>query len=106
MTVPDACLMHLFGRTGMASADEPRQRLLEAAGEIFAAKGFEGATVRDICKRAGANIAAVNYYFRDKERLYIEAVKHAACIEPEEVHLAWPPNTPAAVKLRDFIRFQ
>ncbi len=90
----------------MASMDNPRERLLEAAGEIFAEKGFKGATVRDIIDRAGVNIAAVNYYFRDKERLYIEAVKHAACREPEDAHLAWPPGTPPAVKLRDLIRFQ
>jgi AcrR family transcriptional regulator len=87
----------------MTGPDDPRQRLLEAAGEIFAERGFDGATVRAISKRAGANLAAVNYYFRDKERLYIEAVKHAACGPPDEAP-AWPPGTPAAVKLRDFIR--
>lgn len=89
----------------MITTDNPRERLLEAAGEIFAEKGFKGATVRDIIARAGANLAMVNYYFRDKERLYIEAVKHAACGEPEESHLDWPPGTPPAVKLADFIRF-
>ena len=83
-----------------------RERLLETAGEIFAEKGFKGATVREIIDRAGVNIAAVNYYFRDKERLYIEAVKHAACGEPEAPRLEWPPGTAPAVKLRDFIRFQ
>ena len=90
---------------GCRSADEPRCKLLEAAGQIFAEKGFEGATVREICRRAGVNIAAVNYYFRDKERLYIEAVKNAACGSLEDTPLpAWPPGTPPAVKLRDFIR--
>jgi AcrR family transcriptional regulator len=88
------------------STDNPRERLLEAAGEIFAEKGFKGATVREIIDRAGVNLAAVNYYFGDKERLYIEAVKHAACDNPDDAHLAWPPNTPPAVKLRDIIRFQ
>jgi AcrR family transcriptional regulator len=87
----------------MTDNDDPRQRLLEAAGEMFAEKGFDGATVRKLIERAGVNIAAVNYYFRDKERLYIEAVKHAACGPPGEAP-SWPPGTPPAVKLRDFLR--
>src|SRR5579871_6396627 len=90
----------------MKPSDNPRERILEAAGEVFAEKGFKGTTVREIIDRAGVNIAAVNYYFRDKERLYIETVKHAACGEPEDMRLEWPPETPPAVKLRDFIRFQ
>jgi AcrR family transcriptional regulator len=90
----------------VTTSKDPRERLLDAAGEIFAEKGFKGATVREIIDRAGVNIAAVNYYFRDKERLYIESVKHAACSEPEDARLEWPSDTPPAVKLRDLIRFQ
>jgi AcrR family transcriptional regulator len=56
---------------------ETRTRLLEAAGEVFADAGFRAATVRDICSRAGANVAAVNYYFGDKERLYAEVLRFA-----------------------------
>jgi AcrR family transcriptional regulator len=88
----------------MTPLDDPRSRLLEAAGQVFADKGFEGATIREICKRANLNIAAVNYYFRDKERLYIDTVKQAACGHPEAQQQAWPPNTPPAEKLRQFIR--
>jgi AcrR family transcriptional regulator len=47
-----------------------RQHLLDAAGEVFARAGFRAATVREICEQAGANIAAVNYHFGDKQRLY------------------------------------
>ncbi len=54
-----------------------RARLLEAAGPIFAAKGLGGATVREICERAGVNVAAINYHFGDKEHLYLEVVRHA-----------------------------
>jgi TetR/AcrR family transcriptional regulator, regulator of cefoperazone and chloramphenicol sensitivity len=59
------------------TATEPRQRLLIAAEQVFAHKGFVGATVREICDLAGMNIAAINYHFGDKERLYIETVKNA-----------------------------
>ena len=52
----------------------------------------------------GANLAAVNYYFRDKEHLYIEAVKSACREQTERVPApAWAPGTPALDKLRDFI---
>ena len=54
--------------------DTTKVKLLEAAGEEFADKGFERATIRGICERAGANIAAVNYHFGDKEQLYARAV--------------------------------
>jgi AcrR family transcriptional regulator len=85
--------------------EDPQRRLLDAAGPEFAAKGLKGATVRTICERAGVNIAAVNYYFRDKERLYAEAVKNAACGSLDAMPLpSWPPGTPPAVKLRDFVR--
>ena len=57
--------------------DQTKSRLLEAAGEEFASKGFEGATVRSICDRAGTNLAAVNYHFGDKEQLYEQAVLQA-----------------------------
>ncbi len=51
-----------------------RDRLIEASGELFAEKGFKETTVRDIIERAGANLAAVNYHFGDKEKLYEEII--------------------------------
>ncbi len=60
----------------MASQDV-RTRLLQAAGPVFADKGYQAATVRDICLAAGTNVASVNYHFGDKETLYIETVRLA-----------------------------
>src|ERR1700738_422767 len=50
--------------------ENTRDKILNAAGEVFAEQGFEGATVRAITERAGVNLAAVNYYFRDKAEFY------------------------------------
>jgi AcrR family transcriptional regulator len=85
-------------------SDTTRERIAVAAGEIFAERGFDGTTVRDICQRAGANIAAVNYYFGDKQRLYVEAVIQAHRWRIEQVPLPdWPADTPPETKLADFI---
>ncbi|QUD89769.1 TetR/AcrR family transcriptional regulator [Phenylobacterium montanum] len=57
------------------ATDRPsaRTRLLDAAGEVFADKGFDGARGADICAQAGMNPAAINYYFGGMDGLY-EAV--------------------------------
>jgi AcrR family transcriptional regulator len=52
--------------TAEAAEEKTRDKILDAAGEVFAEHGFEGATIRAITERAGANVAAVNYHFRDK----------------------------------------
>ena len=52
---------------------DTQARLLKSACEVFAEKGYRDATIAEICERANANIAAANYYFRDKGTLYIEA---------------------------------
>ncbi len=49
---------------------EPRQRILNAAVQVFGRKGFKAATVREICQAARVNLAALNYYFGNKESLY------------------------------------
>lgn len=58
--------------------DVTRRRILEAAGPRFASKGFDATTVRELTVAAGVNLAAVNYHFRSKEELYVEAVRLAA----------------------------
>lgn len=83
--------------------DDTRQRLIEAAGQVFADKGFQAATIRDICDRAKANIAAVNYYFGDKQKLYNETVQHAHCLRTADEAPNWPADSSAEDKLRGFI---
>lgn len=60
-----------------SDVDGTREKLLAAAGEIFAETGYYGATVRRICARAGTNVALVNYYFRDKMGLYTEVLQQS-----------------------------
>lgn len=87
-----------------AGAEDPRERILLAAGREFAERGYDAATIRDICLAAGVNVAAVNYYFGDKRRLYIESVKHAHEERVRQVPLPeWQPGTPPDRKLHDFV---
>ncbi len=56
---------------------ETRQKLLVAASEVFAKKGFWETTNADICAKADVNTASVNYHFGSKENLYIAAWKYS-----------------------------
>jgi len=75
-------------RKPRADGQETRQRLLEAAGKVFAEKGFWEATHAAICREAQVNTAAVNYHFRSKEELYVEAWKYAF----EKTIRTYPPD--------------
>jgi len=52
-----------------------KERLVGAATMLFAERGFHGTTIRDIAERAGVNVAAGNYHFGSKKRLYLEVLR-------------------------------
>ncbi len=87
----------------MEALDPTKVRLIEAAGEEFACKGYDSARIRTICERAGANVAAVNYHFGDKEQLYIETVLHAHRCGFETPDAAAAISLAPAEQLRSFI---
>ncbi len=62
----------------LAQADSAAARILAAAMEVFAERGFAAATLRQITDRAGVNIAAVNYYFRSKDELTRQVLDRAS----------------------------
>ena len=63
--------------TSTTRDSETRGRLIKAAERLFADRGFKKVTVRDICRAARANVAAVNYHFGDKLGLYREVMQSA-----------------------------
>ncbi len=85
--------------------DSTKQRILLAAGPIFAEKGYRGSTIRDICEAADVNLASINYYFGDKQRLYVETVKAARQMRLTEYPSTRPQmGLPPEKQLKEFIR--
>ena len=87
------------------ASEQTRMRLLDAAREVFAEHSFQGATVREICRRADANVAAVNYHFGSKDALLAEALNFAplAALQKANLNLAECPKARLRLFLRDFM---
>ncbi len=88
----------------MSNGDATRQKIVLAAGPIFAKKGFRAATVREICDSAQVNLASINYYFGDKQQLYIDTVIQARQMRAQQVPFPkWEEGTSAESQLYDFV---
>src|SRR5882724_5157426 len=91
--------------------DGARDRILAAALEVFAERGFDGARTREIAERAGANLGLIKYYFDGKEQLWKAAVGRAfAELQADfaEVSLPGADAEPLAWierMIRQFVRF-
>jgi len=92
--------------TSRADGLETRLKLLDAAGKIFANRGFHDTKTGDICCAANANIAAVHYHFHNKEGIYVEAWRY----EFERSIATYPPDggvtpdAPVVARLRGHIQ--
>lgn len=79
-----------------------KEALLSAAIEVFADKGFDAATVRDICGRAHANVAAVNYHYGGKDALYVAVLEEV--FPKDEPHAPGDASGDPEKRLRTFLR--
>ncbi len=82
---------------------ETRERLLAVAAELFADRGLDGVTVRELCSAARANVAAINYHFGDKLGLYTELIEQAIQGMRRSMSLAPQQGTPEE-RLAAYIR--
>jgi AcrR family transcriptional regulator len=95
----------MFARPSQQLSGGTELRLLEAAGEIFAEYGYRATTVRQICEKAKANVAAVNYHFGDKDGLYLAVLRHLHRVRDERnpTNRGLPAKATREEKLRAFI---
>ena len=88
--------------------DATRERILEAALEVFSERGFDGATTRDIAARAATNLGLITYYFDSKEKLWRAAVDRVFGALAEVLAGALPaePDADALARVvRELVRF-
>ena len=84
-----------------------KNAVLHAAGRVFAERGFEKATSKEICQLAGTTSAAVNYYFGGKEKLYAEVLveAHRQMASLEELDKIIDSQLSPEEKLRAFLEY-
>lgn len=88
------------------SEQNTKARLLQAGRKVFSERGLQNATVREICDLAGANVAAVNYHYGGKERLYVAVLQDFMEQElrrhPRDAGVT--PDTAPEERLRVYVR--
>lgn len=78
------CYMKARRRRPRQSAIEARERILDAAEELFSVHGYTAVSIRSITEAAKVNVAAVHYYFETKEKLFEEVFNRRITVVNEE----------------------
>jgi AcrR family transcriptional regulator len=80
-----------------------REHILEAATTLFAEKGYDGISTRDLSRLVGINIATLYHYFPDKQSIYEEVLAEAQIRISDRLAEAASGSDPAPVRLKRFI---
>lgn len=84
-----------------ASKPDSKLALLQAATKMFAEKGFEGATVKDLADEAGVNVSLVSYHFGGKDGLYRACILQFAQARLDAVQrILKSPNSQSELQVR------
>ena len=83
-----------------------KQKIIDTAGDVFGRMGYKAATIREICRAADVNVAAINYHFGGKQELYRTVVTDLL----QRIFAQYPvdkgvdANSPPEARLRAFVR--
>jgi len=105
--IPRKSTKHQHRPYGLCQSSEPAaDRLVEVGTRLFATRGCDGTSIRDLADAAGVNVAAVHYYFGGKEQLYAVVIQHvfAGMVElrallEEELRVARVAGTREAARI-------
>jgi TetR/AcrR family transcriptional regulator, regulator of cefoperazone and chloramphenicol sensitivity len=95
-------MKRVAGKVAVESPQDTADRILAAASMEFAENGYRQTSVRDICNRAGVNVAAINYHFGDKYQLYRQTMLRITQGERPVAHHDSPGLSPKK-QLRLFV---
>jgi AcrR family transcriptional regulator len=86
-----------------SASKHTQRRLLEAAGEVFAERGFHSATMKEITDRAEASLASINYHFSDKAELYAAVIRTLIVEHWETMPTINDPADPPELRFKRFV---
>jgi AcrR family transcriptional regulator len=92
-----------IGETSRSAGTLRKEHLLEIAIELFARRGFDGVSIRDIAAKTGATLPVIYYHFGDKRGLYLEACLRLFSAWGERLEQVFDEDGPAEQRLFDYL---